>query len=60
MKLIHSQLRPLASDDQTRGFFELLSVLTAAPKLSAQKFKGDLACYSQLPDLRYSQADNHI
>lgn len=60
MILTDSQLRPLASDDQTRGFFELLSVLTAAPKLSAQKFKGNVAFYSQLPSVLQSQADNHV
>ncbi|OCF31368.1 glucosamine-phosphate N-acetyltransferase [Kwoniella heveanensis CBS 569] len=32
-------LRPLASDDNKRGHFDVLSVLTAAPQLSAQSYK---------------------
>jgi hypothetical protein len=36
------QLRPLASDDHSRGLFELLSVLTVAPTMSPSKFSGKL------------------
>ncbi|WWC91343.1 uncharacterized protein L201_006286 [Kwoniella dendrophila CBS 6074] len=32
-------LRPLASDDNTRGHFDVLSVLTVAPQLSAKAYK---------------------
>ncbi|WVQ93334.1 hypothetical protein IAU59_000402 [Kwoniella sp. CBS 9459] len=32
-------LRPLASDDNIRGHFDVLSVLTAAPQLSAQTYR---------------------